>query len=59
MTPGEFQSLAKQIAGRFWKTDLGPMIGKCRTQIWEYAHGKRDVPTTVAKLMEQLAKGPT
>jgi len=55
MTPAAFRSLAAQIAGTRWKTRLGPMIGKCRTQVWEYATGKREVPATVAKLMALLA----
>lgn len=56
MTTAEFTVLAKRIAGARWKTSLGPMIGKCRTQVWEYASGKRAVPESVAKLMSLLAK---
>lgn len=58
MTPAEFRTLAKQIAGPRWKTRLGPMIGRCRSQIWEYATGKRPTPEPVAKLMNLIAKGP-
>jgi len=56
MTPARFTHLAEQIAGRFWKARLGPMIGRCRTQVWEYATGKRPVPEPVAKLMELQAR---
>ncbi len=55
MTPAEFRTLAAQVAGPHWKTKLGPMIGKCRTQVWEYANGERDVPETVEKLMGFMA----
>lgn len=55
MTPAQFRTLALSIAGPGWKTRLGPMIGKCRTQVWEYATGKREVPETVEKLMHILA----
>jgi hypothetical protein len=59
MTPSDFRMLAQQIAGSRWKTRLGPLIGKCRSQIWEYANGKRGVPMTVQKLMRALAgEGP-
>jgi hypothetical protein len=34
------------------------MIGRCRSQIWEYATGKRPTPEPVAKLMNLIAKGP-
>jgi len=54
MTPTEFHSLAQQLAGPRWKTRLGPMIGKCRSQVWEDANGKREVPETVEKLMKPL-----
>jgi hypothetical protein len=54
MTSSQFRATAKSIAGPRWKTRLGPMIGKCRTQVWEYANGKRAVPVTVAKLMTAL-----
>jgi hypothetical protein len=57
MTPTQFRSLASRIAGPHWRTQLGPMIGKCRSQVWEYANGERDVPETVVKLMKLLAKG--
>ena len=57
MTPARFTHLAERIAGRFWKTHLPPLIGKCRTQVWEYASGKRPVPKAVSKLMELLAEG--
>ncbi|QEH36471.1 hypothetical protein OJF2_50350 [Aquisphaera giovannonii] len=56
MTPAEFAQHAEQIAGPRWRTALGPMIGKGRTQVWEYASGRRPVPATVEKLMRQLAK---
>jgi hypothetical protein len=56
MTPASFRLTAKRIAGPRWRTRLGPMIGKCRTQVWEYASGNRDVPETVVLLMKQLAK---
>jgi hypothetical protein len=55
MTPATFRLAAQQIAGPRWKTRLGPIIGKCRTQVWEYASGKRDIPETVEKLMCLLA----
>ena len=58
MTPDRFTHLAHQIAGRYWKTALPGRIGKGRTQVWEYATGKRAVPETVAKLMELLAGRP-
>jgi hypothetical protein len=54
MTPAGFVTHAEQIAGRRWRTALGPMISKGRTQAWEYASGKRAVPATVEKLMRQL-----
>lgn len=54
MTPAEFAERAKQIAGPHWRTALGPLIGKGRTQVWEYASGRRAVPATVEKLMRQL-----
>jgi hypothetical protein len=57
MTPALFRKSAEAIAGTKWPTRIGPLIGKCRTQVWEYANGKRAIPTTVEKLMEQLAKG--
>ena len=55
MTPVQFRKVAARVAGPHWRTRLGPMIGKCRTQVWEYATGKREVPETVAKLMVLLA----
>ncbi|OWK42019.1 hypothetical protein [Fimbriiglobus ruber] len=58
MTPAVFRSLAAQLAGPRWKTKLGPMIGKCRTQVWEYASGERKVPETVEKLMKLLSQSP-
>ncbi len=54
MTPAEFAALAEQIAGPRWRTALGPIIGKGRTQVWEYAKGRRAIPATVEKLMRQL-----
>jgi hypothetical protein len=57
MTPAEFRTLAKQLAGPHWKTRFGPMIGKCRTQVWEYANGERKVSETVAKLVKLMASG--
>lgn len=56
MTPARFRTLASRIAGPLWRTRLGPMIGKGRTQVWEYATGEREVPATVEKLMKLLAK---
>ena len=56
MIAADFRTLAQTIAGPRWKTHLGPMIGKCRTQVWEYANGKRDIPETVEKLMLLLAE---
>ena len=56
MTPERFQHLAHQIAGRYWKAHLPAMIGRCRTQVWEYATGKRKVPEPVAKLMEMMGE---
>jgi RNase adaptor protein for sRNA GlmZ degradation len=56
VSPEEFRTLAVKIAGPHWKTKLGPMIGKCRTQVWEYASGERDVPETVEKLMGFLGR---
>ena len=57
MAPDQFRTLAQTIAGPHWRTRLGPMIGKCRRQVWEYANGKRRVPVTVQKLMQHPAKG--
>jgi hypothetical protein len=54
MTPARFRSLAKRIAGAHWRSHLGPMIGKCRSQVWEYANGKRGVPVIVQKLMREM-----
>lgn len=56
MTPAEFRKTAEAIAGPNWRTGLGPKIGRCRTQVWEYATGKRDIPAPVAKLVDLLAK---
>lgn len=56
MTPARFRTLANLIAGPHWRTKLGPMVGRCRTQVWEYANGERQVQEPVAKLMELLAK---
>lgn len=58
MTPAEFASQADQIAGPRWRSAIGPVIGKCRTQVWEYANGHRAVPETVEKLMRELVKPP-
>jgi hypothetical protein len=55
MTPATFRLTAQQIAGPRWKTRLGPIIGKCRSQVYEYASGTRDIPETVEKLMSLLA----
>ena len=55
MTPARFRHLAEQIAGRYWKAHLPAKIGKCRSMVWEYATGKREVPATVGTLMEVLA----
>ena len=44
------------MAGKHWPTKLPHLIGKCRTQVWEYANKKREVPQTVNLLMEQFAK---
>jgi hypothetical protein len=55
MTPAAFRLAAKRLAGPQWRTSIGPMIGKCRTQVWEYANGKREIPDTVQKLMRMLA----
>ena len=52
----QFITLAEAIAGKHWPTRLPKKIGKCRTQVWEYANKKRQVPETVILLMEQLAK---
>ena len=57
MTPAGFRILAAHVAGPHWRTKLGPMIGKCRTQVWEYANDEREIPETVAKLMRLLAEG--
>ncbi|OWK42421.1 hypothetical protein [Fimbriiglobus ruber] len=58
MTPAEFRTLAERLAGPHWKSRLGPMIGKCRTQVWEYDSGERKVPKTVEKLMRLLSQSP-
>ena len=55
-TNDQFITMARAIAGKHWPTRLPPLIGKCRTQVWEYANRKREVPQTVSLLMEQLAK---
>ena len=55
-TNTQFITMAQKIAGEHWPTRLPPLIGKCRTQVWEYANQKREVPQTVSLLMEQLAK---
>jgi len=54
MTPDQFRTTAQAIAGKKWKTQLCPMIGKCRSQVYEYANGKREVPETVEKLMGMM-----
>ena len=56
MTPADFRELAAGIAGPRWRTRISPMIGKCRTQVWEYANGVRPVPESVEKLMRLLVK---
>jgi hypothetical protein len=56
MTPEQFRRMAEIIAGPRWKTRLGPMIGKSRTPVWEYANGVRPVSETVRKLMSELLK---
>ena len=56
MPPENFRLLAFAIAGPRWKTRLGPMIGKCRSQVWEYANGVRPVPVTVSKLMGVMVR---
>jgi hypothetical protein len=56
MTPARFRTLAKRIAGPHWRTQIGPMIGKGRTQVWEYANGKRKIPETVVKLLQRLTR---
>jgi hypothetical protein len=55
-TNDQFIIMAQAIAGKNWPTRLPPLIGKCRTQVWEYANKKREVPQTVSMLMEQLAR---
>jgi hypothetical protein len=35
---------------------LATMIHRCRSQVWEYATGKRPVPKLVELRMEQLAQ---
>ncbi|QEL19299.1 hypothetical protein [Limnoglobus roseus] len=55
MTPARFCTLAAVIAGRFWRTQLPPLIGKGRWMVRTYASGERPIPETVAKLMEMLA----
>ncbi len=57
VTPARFTHLAEQIAGPRWRTRLPARIGRCRSQVWEYAAGKRPVPGPVARLMELLAEG--
>jgi hypothetical protein len=59
MTPSDFCTAAEAIAGPRWRTCLGPKIGKCRTQVWEYANGKRPVPETVRLLMNGLQNEKT
>lgn len=56
MSPENFRALAYAIAGPHWKGDLGDKIGRSRSQVWEYATGKRPVPKPVALLMGQLVK---
>lgn len=56
MTPAEFRSLARQIAGPRWKTRLGPMIGRSRWMVRVYATGEWAVPETVGKLMQLLVE---
>jgi len=56
MTPAQFRTNAEAIAGKHWPTRLGPIIGKCRSQVWEYANGKREVPETVAKLLGMMVE---
>ena len=56
MNPETFTHLAEQIAGKYWKTRLPDKIGRCRTQVYEYANGLRPVPKPVQLLMKQLAK---
>ena len=50
----EFRRMAEAIAGERWRTQLPPMIGKCRTQVWEYASGKRPPPASVKRLMRVM-----
>lgn len=57
MTPAAFKSIARRIAGPYWKTKLGPMIGRSRWSVMEYSRGTREVPDTVAKLMALLDGG--
>lgn len=52
----EFTHLAHKIAGKYWRTRLPDKIGRCRTQVYEYAKGLRPVPKPVQLLMKQLAK---
>lgn len=59
MTPDAFRVAAQKIAGPHWRTDLGPIIGRSRTQVWEYANAKRAIPVPVAKLVELLAEQST
>lgn len=56
ITPENFRALAFAVAGHRWKTRLGPMIGKCRTQVFEYSTGRRKVPKVVQLLMTELSK---
>jgi hypothetical protein len=56
MTPEQFRTLAAQVAGPQWKTKLGPMIGKCRTQVFEYATGRRAVPKSIQLLMAAIIR---
>ena len=55
MTSVEFTTLAHQIAGRFWKSRLGPMIGRERAQVYRYATGT-PIPLSVRIAMRALAK---
>jgi RNase adaptor protein for sRNA GlmZ degradation len=56
MTPAEFRTLARHLAGPRWKTQLGPMVGRNREAVWAYAKGEREVPKPVEKLMRLLSQ---
>lgn len=58
MSPAEFARLAELLCGPFWRLELGPLIGRSRSQVWKYATGRAEIPLVVALALRATSMPP-